>query len=101
MGEFFAAKEGDSLLSFTSVVGRINGKSIWRALAVNWIKRRRRERKTADRKTTIDYHARGQMGKTIINYQKDENDVFFIKRHRHNRKNENRSAPIRSGTLDL
>ena len=27
----------------------------------------RRERKKADRKTIIDYHARGQMGKTITN----------------------------------
>ena len=58
MDEFFAAKESRYLLRFPSVVGKTNWKWILRAL----------EEKTADRKTIIDYHARGQTGKTIINY---------------------------------
>ena len=59
--EFFAEKESSCLLRFPSVVGRSNLKLILRALV----------EKTADRRTIINYHARGQTGKTIINYHEE------------------------------
>ena len=70
MDESFAAKTAAACFVFFQLLEELTGNEFLRVLV----------EKTADQRTIIDYHARGQtVGKGIINYHEDRITLNMLK----------------------